>query len=196
MHKSEEYGKITLKNKDLSLFNGKSPIERFASKFIKHMPYSTDVIRAALLELIEENVLFIDGNSLCQKRMIKDGHLSTVRAVAGKKGANKTNQKYFAEANSQQTETANNEQSIPEEVPEKEPKVKKKKYADTVSLTEKEYAALVELAGEKGAARMIEILDNYKDSHGKRYKSDYKAIKNWVVDKYNEERQKKWNQGS
>ena len=37
---------------------------------------------------------------------------------------------------------------------------------------------------------MIEILDNYKGSKGKKYRSDYRAILNWVVNRYNEEIQK------
>ena len=37
---------------------------------------------------------------------------------------------------------------------------------------------------------MIEILNNYKGSKGKKYKSDYMAILNWVVERYNEELQK------
>ena len=34
---------------------------------------------------------------------------------------------------------------------------------------------------------MIEILDNYKGQNGKKYKSDYRAILNWVVKRYEEE---------
>lgn len=37
---------------------------------------------------------------------------------------------------------------------------------------------------------MIEILDNYKGSKNKKYASDYRAILNWVVDRYKEELQK------
>jgi len=44
--------------------------------------------------------------------------------------------------------------------------------------------------GEDGAKRCIEILDNYKGSHGKKYKSDYRTILNWVVQRYDEEQQK------
>ena len=66
-------------------------------------------------------------------------------------------------------------------------KARKYKYADNVTLTRDEYARLCEQHGEQPAKRMIEILDNYKGSKGKRYKSDYKAILSWVVDKYNEE---------
>ena len=43
---------------------------------------------------------------------------------------------------------------------------------------------------------MIQILDNYKGANGKKYKSDYRAILNWVVDKYNEESQKSGSKGN
>lgn len=68
-------------------------------------------------------------------------------------------------------------------------KAKKYKYAEFVSLTRGEYAKLCVLYSDEGAKRMIEILDNYKGANGKRYKSDYRAILNWVVDRYNEEQQ-------
>ena len=76
---------------------------------------------------------------------------------------------------------------LTQEQREKAAKAKKYKYADCVTLTRDEYAKLCESFGEDAAKRMIEILDNYKGSKGKKYKSDYKAILNWVVDRYNEE---------
>ena len=67
------------------------------------------------------------------------------------------------------------------------PSLQKKTYADDVRLTEAEYSALVNKLGSKEAAdECIEILSNYKGANGKRYKSDYKAILNWVIDKYME----------
>ena len=60
----------------------------------------------------------------------------------------------------------------------------KTKYSDFVNMTEDEYNKLVEKYGEAGAKRMIEILDNYKGSTGKKYASDYRAILNWVVERY------------
>ena len=60
----------------------------------------------------------------------------------------------------------------------------KKNYADFVSLTNDEYSSLVaKLGSEARVKRCIEILDNYKGANGKRYKSDYRAILNWVVDR-------------
>jgi hypothetical protein len=65
------------------------------------------------------------------------------------------------------------------------------KFADFVSLTNAEYEALVAKLGEEATKRCIEILDNYKGATGKKYKSDYRAILNWVVNRYEEEQYKK-----
>lgn len=59
--------------------------------------------------------------------------------------------------------------------------------AEDVTLTENEYNLLLEEYGEVGTKRMIAILSNYKGSSGKTYKSDYKAILNWVVSRYQQE---------
>lgn len=74
-----------------------------------------------------------------------------------------------------------------EQEAEKKPKAEKKAYADDVHLTLAEYNNLIDRLGSKQAAdECIEILSNYKGATGKKYKSDYKAILNWVVDKYRE----------
>lgn len=72
----------------------------------------------------------------------------------------------------------------------------KNSYAEFVTLTSDEYSKLVEEFGENATKRMIQILDNYKGANGKKYKSDYRAILNWVVDKYNEESQKSGSKGN
>ena len=73
---------------------------------------------------------------------------------------------------------------------EKEPKVSKSKYADFVLMLPQEYDKLKTEFGEQGVNRLVEILNNYKGSKGKQYKSDYLAIRNWVVTRYNEEKNK------
>ena len=70
--------------------------------------------------------------------------------------------------------------------PDKE-KPKKTKFLDTVTLTQDEHDKLVEKYGDSGANRIIEILDNYKGANGKSYKSDYKAIQSWVIERYEKE---------
>lgn len=57
------------------------------------------------------------------------------------------------------------------------------KYAQFVSMKPEEYQKLVEEYGEIQVRRMIETLNNYKGANGKKYKSDYLAILNWVVEK-------------
>lgn len=65
-------------------------------------------------------------------------------------------------------------------------KVEKKQYAEYVSLKEEEYSKLVYGYGEKATEKFIEVLNLYKGSTGKTYKSDYMTILNWVTDKVNE----------
>ncbi len=84
MHKSEEYGTILLRQKDKQTG---WQISDFARKLVRHLPYSEEVIERALTELLEEGVLNIEGDSLYQKRMVKDGEISEKRSRAGKKGA-------------------------------------------------------------------------------------------------------------
>lgn len=67
------------------------------------------------------------------------------------------------------------------------PKSDKTQFAEFVSMTNDEYTSLVAKVGEMGAKRCIEILDNYKGANGKKYESDYRAILNWVVTRYQEE---------
>jgi molybdate-binding protein len=58
----------------------------------------------------------------------------------------------------------------------------KKKYSEFVSLTEEQYQKLIEKYGETNTKKFIEKLDNYKGATGKKYKDDYRAILNWVVE--------------
>ncbi len=56
-------------------------------------------------------------------------------------------------------------------------------FAEFVSMTNAEYEKLVSTYGKEFADQCIEVLDNYKGSSGKKYKNDYRAILNWVIDK-------------
>lgn len=101
MHKSEEYGKIYVKEKDIcrTICPGKTSgkyggkLSAFAKKLARHLPYSTDEIESGLEELLDEGVLTLEGNCISQKRMIKDAEISEKRALSGKKGAIATNNK-------------------------------------------------------------------------------------------------------
>lgn len=89
--------------------------------------------------------------------------------------------------------TQGNATEVEEEVEKikKEKGIAKVKYAEFVSMTEREYQTLVDAHGESATKTMIEILDNYKGSKGKTYKSDYRAILSWVVDRYKEDESKR-----
>lgn len=74
--------------------------------------------------------------------------------------------------------------NIPPSPPQKrqtKPPIQKHKYAPEVLLTEEEYGKLVDGYGEAAAKWMIQKLDDYKAARGTTYKSDYRAILNWVV---------------
>ena len=86
LHSEREYGKILLKQNDKQ---NPSTIKNFASLLQRMMPFDVAEIEAALHELLENDVLQISGDCLFQKRMVKDGNLSDIRALAGKKGGSK-----------------------------------------------------------------------------------------------------------
>lgn len=69
-------------------------------------------------------------------------------------------------------------------------KDKKIHFADYVSMTNAEYEKLVSTYGKDVSDQCITVLDNYKGANGKKYKSDYRAILNWVVDKVKQEQAK------
>ena len=56
-------------------------------------------------------------------------------------------------------------------------------FAEFVSMTNAEYEKLVSTYGKEFADQCIKVLDNYKGACGKSYKSDYRAILSWVIDK-------------
>lgn len=113
MHKSETYGKILLRQKDRQ---SDRQIFNFAVKLARQMPYSVEVIERSLSELLEENVISLDGDTLYQKRMVKDAENSSTKAKSGKKGAEKTNKKRkFAEDFAAAKVPANSENEIESE---------------------------------------------------------------------------------
>lgn len=108
LHKQETYGRILLKQKykQMSEFcSGKSETNCeqnkdkdkanfFAKMLAKQMPFGEQVIFDALIELLEEGVITIDGDMLFQKRMVRDFDLSEKRSDFGKKGGNKATKQY------------------------------------------------------------------------------------------------------
>ena len=99
-----------------------------------------------------------------------------------------------ASASTTPMETAKEVSSVIKATPAPAPKkVPKKMYAENVKMTESEYKNLVERYSEEGARWMITKLDNYKAARGMVYKSDYRAILNWVVKEWQKELNAKQN---
>lgn len=101
MHKSNQYGKIMLRSLpiDLPQQNEQQNIlicRRFAEQLVRHLPFSVEEIFKAICELLKEGVLYLEGDFLCQKRMIHDNELSIKRATSGKKGSDVTNKRFAA----------------------------------------------------------------------------------------------------
>lgn len=100
----------------------------------------------------------------------------------------------IASASATPTETAKEMPPVIKATPAPVPKkVPKKMYAENVKMTESEYNNLVERYSEEGARWMITKLDNYKAARGMVYKSDYRAILNWVVKEWQKELNAKQN---
>lgn len=72
----------------------------------------------------------------------------------------------------------------------KREEVPKIAFAENVYMTQAEYDKLVIDFGKVAADWMVAKLDNTKGSNGNRYKSDYRAIRNWVVDAYEDAKRK------
>lgn len=62
-------------------------------------------------------------------------------------------------------------------------------FAEFVSMTNAEYEKLVSTYGKEFADQCIKVLDNYKGASGKKYKSDYRAVLSWVIDKVKQNKQ-------
>lgn len=180
-------------------------VERGVMVKPNHQPYTRAEITAMvgrdcsgssgwLDTLIENKVCSVreDGAIYC-RRMVKDEDIRVKRSKAGKKGGDVTKVKVFTKQDPAVAPPPEDPITPPPLTPEQQAKVekgKKYKYADFVTLTRDEYAKLCEEYTEDSAKVMIDILNNYKGSKGKKYKSDYLTIRGWVKDKYYEDQQK------
>lgn len=182
-------------------------VERGVMVKPNHQPYTKEEITGMIGKDCSGSYTWLDtliDNGVCalredgavySRRIVKDEEIREKRKVAGKKGGDVTKAKVFQPR--QETVGKSPDESTPPPPPPLTPeqqakaeKAKKFKYADYVTLTRDEYAKLCEDYSEDGANKMVLILNNYKGSKGKQYKSDYMAILNWVVNRYNEDLQK------
>lgn len=84
MHKSETYGILELKAKYKQ--NKSNIFSMYSEMLVRHLPFTSETIEKALKELTENKVIMVDSERIFQKRMVKDGELSTKRAQAGSTG--------------------------------------------------------------------------------------------------------------
>lgn len=130
-----------------------------------------------LNQLIEAGVCGVrEDGAIFSRRMVRENDLRQKRAIAGQKGGQSTSNR-----------------AVRSSAPEKAGKGKKPakiEYAEFVHLTQKEYDTLIAEYGQEQTVWMIQKLDNTKGSNTKKYQytSDYRAILNWVVGAYNEQK--------
>lgn len=118
LHKSETYGKLVLRPKDIltdeetdeikkqveskTKSKTKSKIIAFAKRLQRNMPFELYEIATGLTELEEERVITVEGIELYQKRMVRDGDVSEKRsnngALGGRPAKEKTTQKSKSES--------------------------------------------------------------------------------------------------
>lgn len=61
-----------------------------APYFAKHLKFDIPEVESGLLQLLENDVIYLEDNFLCQKRMLRDYEISLVRALAGAEGGRNT----------------------------------------------------------------------------------------------------------
>lgn len=83
MHKSENYGIILLKQKFKQSDNQN---KNFALQIAKLSSFDLLEIENPFYELLNENVIRIEGEFLICDRMVKDSNISKSRSLSGKKG--------------------------------------------------------------------------------------------------------------
>jgi hypothetical protein len=93
------------------------------------------------------------------------------------------NTKSIEKQSEESTQKKGNKTKIKETKTKKIKTIDKIQHAEFVSLKEDEYQKLIAEHGEEKVKQMIQVLDNYKGAKGVNYKSDYRAILNWVVER-------------
>ena len=133
----------------------------------------------------QENEKFY-SKSLLRRMSEKDKKSEIARERANKRWNNNAlvMQKQCTSNANKVKESKENENKINKK--EQEEKIH---FADFVTMTNAEHEKLVSTYGTEFTDQCIKILDNYKGSKGKKYKSDYRAILSWVVDEANKRKQ-------
>lgn len=181
----------------------KLEISKNTYRAIKSLTNTTIDVQQYIDDCINDYKLFKEDNdkfysdSLLRRMLEKDKKTELARERANKRWNNN--------ANSMQKQCTSNANKVKEnkekEIKENKSKVNKKEqeekvhFAEFVSMTNAEYEKLVSTYGTDFVDQCIDVLDNYKGANGKSYKSDYRAILNWVIDRVEQNSNKKQTKG-
>ena len=165
-----------------------------AGKLIKAIYEYVETDKMPQLDSLLE-IVIIPFKQNIDRNIDKWEQIKQKRSEAGKIGAEIKKQKQAKQANANfaKSKEANQAVNVNENVNDNDNvnvKDKKIHFADYVTMTNAEYEKLVSTYSKEFADQCITVLDNYKGANGKKYKSDYRAILNWVVDKVKQEQAK------
>jgi len=135
-------------------------------------------------ELINRYIWNEQGNILIKfldEQLIEANHISKVNSENGKKGAEAKRNKANAKRPLNDSEAILSKEEKEEEINKNKNKNKIKEF---VFLSESELNKLNEEFATHEVEWMINKLNDYKASTGKKYKSDYAAINMWVKDAF------------
>lgn len=117
-----------------------------------------------------------DDTNECERMPSNEENANVCERIQSNANDANTNTDTNTDTNTNTNTNTNNEK---ENIKEKETKIH---FAEFVTMTNAEYEKLVSTYSKEFADQCIEVLDNYKGSSGKKYKSDYRAILTWVID--------------
>lgn len=131
------------------------------------------------IKMLGDSIITKREDATTQNEHIEEANLAD--SILPKRANQNVQNEQMTFAQNEQTNTniihKNNQKNSFSETP-------KTKYAEFVSMTQEEHDKLEKKLGTDGLRWCIEKLDNFKGQNGKKYKSDYRAILNWVVDEW------------
>lgn len=167
-----------------------------AGKLIKAIYEYVETDKMPQLDSLLE-IVIIPFKQNIDRNIDKWEQIKQKRSEAGKIGAEIKKQKQAKQANvnfakSKETNQAVNVNENVNVNDNDNVNVKDKKihFADYVTMTNAEYEKLVSTYSKEFADQCITVLDNYKGANGRKYKSDYRAILSWVIEKVKQEQAK------
>lgn len=165
-----------------------------AGKLIKAIYEYVETDKMPQLDSLLE-IVIIPFKQNIDRNIDKWEQIKQKRSEAGKIGAEIKKQKQAKQANANfaKSKEANQAVNVNENVNVNDNvnvKDKKIHFADYVTMTNAEYEKLVSTYSKEFADQCITVLDNYKGANGRKYKSDYRAILSWVIEKVKQEQAK------